>query len=162
MEWARRNRGSALHQALEWDDKKAAHEHRLSQVRGLIHVHVTTGDGTPMMISLSIDRVSGGGYRSVEDVLAVPDLRQIMLDDALRDLQRVKAKYQHVAELNRVWEEAERAAKPALAEPPRKRGGPKGPPPPPKKGGPGGGGRGPRGGGGPPRSLEIPPQRISV
>ena len=53
VQWARRNTSSALHNALEWDDEKAAEEYRISQVRGLIHVHVTVGDGTPLMISWS-------------------------------------------------------------------------------------------------------------
>jgi hypothetical protein len=140
VEWARRHRASALYNALEWDDRKAAHEYRLSQVRTLIHVHVTTGDGEPILISLSIDRSSGGGYRSIADVAKAPDLRQIMFDDALRDLERVKTKYRHVAELKRVWDEAD-AAKAAKSSPPPP---PSGGPPPGRKSGSGGSGAGPK------------------
>lgn len=42
---AARNKKSALHAEFEWDDKKAAHEHRLDQARALIRsvkVEITT------------------------------------------------------------------------------------------------------------------------
>jgi hypothetical protein len=61
------------------------------------------------MVSLSIDRVQGGGYRSLDDVVAIPDLRQVLLEDAFRELGRIQAKYQRVQELASVWEVTERA-----------------------------------------------------
>lgn len=109
VEWAQANSESALHRSIQWDDRKAAHEYRLWQVRQLITIHVVQEDSTPLLVSLSIDRIEGGGYRSISDVLPVPDLRAIMLADALAELQRVQAKYQRVEELQRVWQEAESA-----------------------------------------------------
>ena len=55
---------------------------------------------------LSIDRKAGGGYRKMSDVLKAPDLREIMLADALAELERVQLKYARVEELARVWAEA--------------------------------------------------------
>lgn len=108
IEWAKEHTESSLHRAIEWNDAKAAHDHRLWQVRQLIALHIVTDDGTPMVVSLSIDRKAAGGYRDLNDVAARPDLREIMLQDALDELERVQVKYQRVQELNAVWVEADR------------------------------------------------------
>jgi hypothetical protein len=105
--WARKNTESRLHAAIEWDDATAAEAHRLWQVRQLIQIHVVADDGAPTLVSLSLDRKAGGGYRSISDVAKRPDLRDIMLQDALDELNRVQAKYQRVTELASVWQEAE-------------------------------------------------------
>lgn len=106
VEWARDNPKSALHGSLEWDDAKAAHEHRLSQVRRLVRLHIVQEDGTPQLVSLTFDRTNnGGGYRSISDVVKAPDLREIMLQDALEELERVQRKYARVEALSKVWNE---------------------------------------------------------
>lgn len=105
VEWARGNPDSALHGALEWDDQKAAEEHRYNQVRQLIRLHVVTSDGTPQLVSLSFDRAKNGGYRDIDDVLKSRDMSAVMLADALAELERVQSKYEHVKELTAVWEE---------------------------------------------------------
>lgn len=104
--WAAENQDSDLHRSLEWDDAKAAHAHRLQQVRQLIVIHVVSNDREPLVVSLSMDRKADGGYRSISDVAVRPDLRDIMLDDALAELDRVKAKHARVEELVGVWREA--------------------------------------------------------
>lgn len=101
--WARKNRRSSLHAELEWDDAVAAEEYRVSQVRRLLAIHVVDDGGDRRLISLSIDRVAGGGYRQVADVARLPSLRAIMLEDAMTDLRRLEAKYQHLQELVSVW-----------------------------------------------------------
>jgi hypothetical protein len=105
LDWARGNPNSALHAALEWDDETAAEAHRLDQIRRLISIHVVTADGDPLLVSLSLDRVHGGGYRAIDDVIASRNLSAIMLADALAELERVQARYSHVQELTAVWEE---------------------------------------------------------
>ncbi len=109
VEWARRNTNSALHSAIEWDDQRAADAYRLVQVRRLIEVHVVSGGGDQRVISLSSDRTAGGGYRSEADVIARPDLRAVMLRDALEELERVQAKYERVKGLSEVWEATDAA-----------------------------------------------------
>ena len=101
--WARANPGSALHKAIEWNDERAADEFRLVQVRRLIQLHIVAEDGTPKLVSLSFDRENGGGYRSISDVVKVPDLREVMLLDALRELERVQKKYARIEALAAVW-----------------------------------------------------------
>src|SRR5215467_10271488 len=80
--WARHHPRSALHQRLEWDDAKAGHEHRLWQVRQLVAIHCvkSEGSGARQLVSLSIDRIRpGGGYRDIDDVLPVRELRAVLL-----------------------------------------------------------------------------------
>lgn len=107
--WAKKNSASALHRALEWDDKKAGHQFRLWQVRRLISISCLTIEGGRQIVSLSIDRSrSGGGYRDMGDILPAADLRQVLLDDALAELDRVQEKYASVQELAQVWIEKEK------------------------------------------------------
>lgn len=102
--WAKDNPASALHSSLEWDDAKAGHQYRLWQVRKLIAVYVTTEEGVRNLVSLSIDRTrEGGGYRPLDDVLSSKALHEIMLQDALKELDRVQAKYEQLKELKPVW-----------------------------------------------------------
>lgn len=102
--WARSNPDSALHQSLEWDDAKAGQAYRFMQVRRLIAIHIVNEEGTRQVVSLSIDRTKpGGGYREVEDVVKAKPLRDVMLSDALAELERVQAKYQTLQELAEVW-----------------------------------------------------------
>lgn len=104
VKWAESHPGSALHAAIDWNDKTAAHQHRLWQVRKLIEIHVTIAGPThERFVSLSIDRPVGGGYRNMADVLQAQDLTQIMLRDALRELERMQEKYRHINELADVW-----------------------------------------------------------
>ena len=104
IEWARKHTDSALHAALEWDDEKAGQQHRLWQMRALIAIHVVNIEGQREMVSLTIDRVQpGGGYRDIQDVLKAPPLREILLADALRELERVRLKFETLQELAEVW-----------------------------------------------------------
>lgn len=110
VEWAKQHKDSALHQQFEWDNKAAGHQYRLWQARQLIALHIVTGEGERRSVSLSIDRRKGG-YRDVEDVMRAPALREIMLNDALAELKRVKFRYSAVKELARVFEEIDRVDK---------------------------------------------------
>jgi len=109
VEWARRHKKSRLHANLEWDDGVAAERYRVWQVRALISVHVVDADGGRRFVSLTIDRKHDGsnGYRSLEDVVARPDLREVMLADALAELERIQTRYKRLTELEPVWAKAE-------------------------------------------------------
>lgn len=109
VDWAQENAESDLHGHFLWDNEQAGNEHRLAQARRLIMVYVVTEDRTPILISLTPDRVNGGGYRAISDVLAVPDLTAIMLRDAFAELERVEKKYYRLKELSDVFAELGRA-----------------------------------------------------
>lgn len=109
--WAKNNPESALYACFEWDDPTAGAEYRLWQARRLIALHIVTAEGERKTVSLSVDRSRGGGYRKIDDVVRVPDLRERMLQDALNDLRRVRAKYNSLSELAAVFKEIDKADK---------------------------------------------------
>lgn len=104
VKWARRNRRSALHHFLEWDDSVAAERYRIDQVRNFIQVNITDAVGFRRYVSLSIDRQASGGYRPVPNVLSRQDLKAVMLDDALDDLDRLRRLYIRLNELQPIWD----------------------------------------------------------
>lgn len=104
-DWAKAHPRSDLHKAIEWDVDAAALQWQFQQIRQLIKLHIVTEDGEPEIVSLSIDRVRpGGGYRNIDDVVADKDLSEVMLDDALAELERMRVKYRFVKELTAVWD----------------------------------------------------------
>ena len=113
VEWARKHKQSTLHANLEWDDSIAGERWRVSQVRQLIAIHIVDSDGGRRFVSLSIDRKHDGsnGYRSLEDIVGRPDLREIMLKDALADLERMQERYSKLSELQPVWDAADETRK---------------------------------------------------
>jgi hypothetical protein len=113
VRWARANTGSRLHAQLEWDDAVGAERYRVWQVRTLISVHVVDPDGGRRFVSLSIDRRHDGsnGYRELSDIVGQPNLREIMLKDALADLERMQERYKKLSELEPVWQQADAVRK---------------------------------------------------
>jgi hypothetical protein len=109
VDWARHNKKSLLHANLEWDDEVAGERYRVWQVRALISVHIVDADGGRRFVSLSIDRRHDGsnGYRELGDIVASPNLREIMLADALGDLERIQERYKKLSELEPVWQQAD-------------------------------------------------------
>ena len=97
VEWARKNRGSALHRKFEWNVQKAAYQHWLWQARQLIAVHVVTEGGHRQTISLVPDRVAGGGYRRLDVVLDTADLRRSAVEQAFGELERWKDRHSHLS-----------------------------------------------------------------
>lgn len=95
---------SALHSSFEWDDKKAAHAHRLEQARQIIRVCLpatdANGDG---MVSLPCKRIAGGGYVPVSVVIHDSVLREDMMSDARKTMLHFKARFSSLAELAGVF-----------------------------------------------------------
>lgn len=115
---AARDEGSPLHGHFQWDDTEAGHQYRLLQARQLIRVYVHAGksddESEPVraFVSLTTDRVkSGGGYRTIAEVMSDDQLREQMLADALTRLKNIQQQYRQLAELSKVWEAVEAAEK---------------------------------------------------
>ena len=108
--WAKTHTKSHLHAALEWDDEIAGERWRVQQVRQLIVLNIVDADGGRQFVSLSCDRKHDGsnGYRPLSDVIGRADLRDIMVQDALADLERMQQRYERLTELQSVWAEADR------------------------------------------------------
>jgi len=96
-----------LHGRFEWDNTRAAHEHRLHQARQLIRVCVTvvspTIDPLPVFVSLSTSRSSGEGYQVLTEVLSNKEKREQLLNDALHELNLFQKKYSTLRELAGVF-----------------------------------------------------------
>jgi hypothetical protein len=110
--FAKQNKRSALHGQFEWDDTKAAEQFRLVQARYIIRLAVVVigEDAEPVraLVSLTTDRPKGGGYRSIESVLADDDEREQLMNDALLDLNRAKRRYAALTKLQPVWDALDR------------------------------------------------------
>ena len=106
--WAQNHQASALYKALEWDDQKAGYEFRLIQIRRLVAIHLVDVEEHREVLSLSIDRPTGGGYRKVPDIMSDAVLREVCLRDALAELERIKLKYEWLNELAGVWIETDK------------------------------------------------------
>lgn len=104
VRWAAINKESDWHNKLEWNDERAGHSFRVWQVRQLLAIHIKK-ENVREIISLSIDRKTGGGYRLIDEVVASAPLRQIMINDALAELVRVRDKHRHLSEFAKVWAE---------------------------------------------------------
>ena len=95
-----RDEASPLHRYFEWNDAKAAEQHRLDQARQLIRgIRVIDDDNrsTPAFLSIRDDR--GIAYHAVQDVLSSADLRTRLLLQAERDLTAWTARYRELQEI---------------------------------------------------------------
>ena len=101
--WAKAHPDSAWHGRLEWDDKVAGKKYRIQQVRMILAIEFKDPEVGRTLVSLSIDRPSGGGYRDTVAVLQNSDLVGILLQDALNELERFQKKYQHLQQLTELW-----------------------------------------------------------
>lgn len=107
--------GSPLHAAFTWDDSAAAEKWRLEEARTLIrrvYVRVERPESEPvtlrMYASLGTDRLAGGGYRAISDILSDSERCAELLKTALAELQAMQARYSTLAELAPVFEATEK------------------------------------------------------
>jgi hypothetical protein len=106
--WAQENPKSALHDKFTWDKDKAAWEYWLEEARRLIRLHIKVHPVTERpvrtYVSVKADRaVAGGGYRLLDQMLSRKKTREMVLSEALDELQRWERKYQHLTELAEVF-----------------------------------------------------------
>jgi hypothetical protein len=107
--WAAKNRSSELAQELEWNNREAGRQYRINQIRQiLVRLKISVDHGTRRFISLSIDRGNkrGGGYRDFNDIVQSKTLYEVLLADALSELQRMQEQYKRLKELEPVWKAA--------------------------------------------------------
>jgi len=107
---AARPKTSPLHDYFIWDDGEAARQYRLEQARRLIRVVVDVIElpdksqrEVRVFVSLPSDRNADGGYRVMAQVLESEDKKKEMLEDALRELIRLRDKYDMLKELSSVF-----------------------------------------------------------
>lgn len=95
---AARDAKHPLHKHFEWDDAKAAHSYRIEQARELIRVIRVEEENGPVRAFFSIAD-KGTAYRSLEEVRATPNLQEIVLKQALRDLRAFEARYRDMTDV---------------------------------------------------------------
>ena len=106
---AARNKSNPLHSWFDWDKTRAVQRDLEQQARTLIREYtmiVQYGEKrieTRQFVSLRPDRASGGGYRVLTEVMNDTELRAQLLNDALAELQMIRAKYAHLQELAEIW-----------------------------------------------------------
>ena len=97
------------------DDTVAAHQYRLEQARRMIRyiIIVQHPDAEPFRayVALTADQETGAGYRPVAECIGNEKLRQQMLDDALKEMQRFERKYGLLVELVGLFSEVKRIHK---------------------------------------------------
>jgi hypothetical protein len=88
---------SPLHSRFTWDDDAAAMQWRLEQARALIRTvtieRIETVDAPARKIRAWVHDPAGGGYIATADVAKQPDVRDRVLDDMRRDLDRLRTKW---------------------------------------------------------------------
>lgn len=106
---AARNLRNPLHGYFDFSPKAALEHYLRAQAEELIAsytVVIQTEDGsrvrTRAFVSLTTDRQSGGGYRSVVEVMSDEDLKRQLLADALAELAGFKRKYEKLKELSNI------------------------------------------------------------
>ena len=108
VEYAK-NPETAMHSWFTWDDSEAAHNYRIWQARQLIRVVIKESpkeDLEPMRVYVSMleDRYGeGGGYRSMDEVLTDKELREQLIEQATKEFDRWREKYEHINDLAEVF-----------------------------------------------------------
>jgi hypothetical protein len=108
---------SPLHPTLEWDDKKAAKEHRLEQARTIlrsIKVVYDNPESKKITHRVRVDRLymppeedAEGGYRSVNE-MSEQELYELRVQQAWRNLNRWIEKFDDLDEFAPVMRAAKR------------------------------------------------------
>jgi len=100
---------SPLHNSFEWDDKKAAHQHRLKIAQKMLQflVIIEFGDEKlepPIRAVLSIEKNNERYYQTSAKVLTDMELRQQILEEGDRELIAWKIKYSQYEEFHKIFE----------------------------------------------------------
>lgn len=102
---------SAMHDWFEWDDSEAAQQHRLHQARmllGVVRVKVTGSDTEEQepiraFVNIRIGDAKDRQYFTVPDAMKSPDLREKLLEQARRDMDKFCERYHELQELAEVF-----------------------------------------------------------
>jgi len=108
-----KTKSNKLHKAFEWDDAKAAHEHRLHQARKMTHslevVHKEAPQIGPQRQYMTVKEAPLHGqeertvYRSTEELMRDPNWRAEVLSNAVREALAFRKKYSELSELAKVF-----------------------------------------------------------
>ena len=110
-----KNHNSPLHTYFEWSDSAAAQQHRLAQARGLIRSVVAIyrePDKTSLPVRISafthIPEGETSHYRATHHAMGQKHTRDIVMAQALKDLQAWRKKYRELKEFSALFEEVDK------------------------------------------------------
>lgn len=101
-----KSRRNPLHGHFTWDDSEAAHKYRLNEAQYLIrHLVYTPAETNHQVRQYSLVQAPKSApaprryYTDTEQAMSDPEFRKQILDNAMADLKRFRAKYGALAEL---------------------------------------------------------------
>lgn len=112
---------SPLHPAFEWDDTRAAEEHRLEQARCLIRsvtvIYDEKADKSPVRAFVNVVQGSDtdATYTSMAHALSVPELREQVIRRALSEIKSWRQRYEDYKELGTIFDAIDKTAASAAA-----------------------------------------------
>lgn len=117
-----RDENALMHPCFEWDDAVAAEGYRLQQSRRIINTIVCevidetgkeiTDKNTRAFVSTSSKEHSETGvFHPITHALSNEDMRMVVLNNALMELEAFTAKYKHLQELSEVIDAIDNAKK---------------------------------------------------
>lgn len=107
-----KHNNSPLHSFFEWDDSKAAEQHRLSQARGLIRAVVAIyrdEERTARKVTafVHINEPGAPHYRSTEHAMSAAKTREMVLRQAWKEFQSWRKRYEQLDELADLFKKAD-------------------------------------------------------
>lgn len=106
---AAKRKTSPLHSAFEWDDKAAAHQHRLSQagylIRKLDVVTVANDDeqSKPIRAFVNVTRDDDRSFTSIAHAMSDGELREQVIARARKELEDWQSRYDDLIEFSSVF-----------------------------------------------------------
>lgn len=105
-----RSANSSLHDHFEWDDSKAAEQHRLGQAGELIRsitIDVSRSNVEPPKTTrafVSVERQGERAYVGVQTAMSDAELRRQVLERAWAELRAFRERYADLKELSKIFE----------------------------------------------------------
>lgn len=114
---AAKPKNHVLHSWFEWDDSKAANEHRRAQARTLIRSFEVVYVEQPEITTRAYEVETKSGkpaeqrtvYTTTQEVLANPESRDRLISDAIRMAMEFRRRFRMLHEMERVMEEIDKA-----------------------------------------------------
>jgi len=94
---ASRDEGAVLHSLFEWDDTIAAEKYRVVQAKFIIRNITVEEVGEPEIRAFS--SVGNREYVQTRTALSQADMRKVILQNALADIQAFQAKYRSLTQV---------------------------------------------------------------
>lgn len=100
---ASRPKDAPLHDAFEWDNRKAAAEWRKQQARNIINsIQIVVQEAEPVRAFFNIER-KAPEYLSIATICREPGNYQALLRQATAELRAFRRKYNQIEELNSIF-----------------------------------------------------------